>query len=825
MRFHFKNNGVQVPESTRGIAFRKADSLTRRTYFVPQTECDAAWSMAEERLRLAELQCATELADAIHNILTEGRMDFESSVKPSWVSNFPSGFLQDARLGDRAFIYAAIACCLYSGCDPEKLAVLRVLALTDEFPERLKSDLHQKVKSWGSVSESESADFEAILVTACLVAGDPLSWTGSKWEPSRGEVSCDPKADFTAHPLHGRGRVGLLMGGAQFVKGYFFESARLPEIRGASGLLEYANERVLQKVYGASGVIAAPECIVFAAGGSFLSFAPVAKMNEIADAIEREYSELTLTAFSAAAARDFDLLELHYGLSPHVMRASQQNTNAGFGELCHYLSGAVQERRAGTPLENRQELPLPYQPEAHPMLERCTSCGHRPVIAIPYARPEEGEPRGLCESCARKALVGRFTKTEKVDQLYLKVADQIGWSIDKLPYPMQGWLAAFSEYLAAKSTLQSQYLGVGESSEEHRAPRAANDLQEIASGGPGVAMIYADGNNVSAILAAVKTPSLYKQLSERLSATCRESVFFSIASNLRATTFHPFEILSIGGDDLMLIVPAKHALDIALDIGNMFEKLWNAPDENYTLLHRYAGEQTKEFAAAPVLSLAIGVVMADASTPVGYLRDLSEELLKQAKKKSRELKKSAGPATKPVSFGAVDFQVLKSTGNILEDISSYRASVLQRNVAVRGTGRGEKNEYTLKLTARPYSLRELDGLIKTAKDFRNASIPRSQLYSLRTSLLTSKTRSILQYLYTKKRSHGRTLEMFEHLEQNWYPRNPGARPKRPDPSQSFVDPPWVSADNKVFETFLADIIEVMPFVSETTHKEKAHVAK
>ena len=47
---------------------------------------------------------------------------------------------------------------------------------------------------------------------------------------------------FSTHPLKDqKQQVGLVLGGATKIKGYFLESARLPEIRGASALLDRIN--------------------------------------------------------------------------------------------------------------------------------------------------------------------------------------------------------------------------------------------------------------------------------------------------------------------------------------------------------------------------------------------------------------------------------------------------------------------------------------------------------------------------------------------------------------------------------------------------------
>jgi hypothetical protein len=354
VKFHFKN--IEQPSQLKGPEFK--DSLTGRTLVVPDTDAAQSWRLLSEELSSDTCDTLAQFADRIAAILGASGT-FDKKIQSSWVGAIPSKKLKEARLVDRAYVLSAVACCLSEATEAEDLAIVRLHALTDEFPEDLRNQIERTIhERGGQLSDPQ----RKILELAKLVAGDALRWSGKEWS---GKESTDPKsdlpgADYSLHPLHGQGRISLVMGGAQYVKSYFFESARLPEIRGASGILEYANENILRKVYSRDGLFAVPECIVFAAGGSFLSFAPARIANEIANEIEREYNDLLLTGFSAAAAREFDLIELQYGLSPWVARNDRQDR--GFGELCHYMSGAVQERMLDLPsvllsascLESRQ---------------------------------------------------------------------------------------------------------------------------------------------------------------------------------------------------------------------------------------------------------------------------------------------------------------------------------------------------------------------------------------------------------------------------------------------------------------------------------------
>src|SRR4028119_394912 len=119
------------------------------------------------------------------------------------------------------------------------------------------------------------------------------------------------------------GEIGLVIGGATKIKQYVFEDAKLPDIRGASALLDRINlvdlpaffdkrpesnryniylpkvrewvdknfpgEPELDEPKLSEALI--PEMIVYSTGGNILAFCPAAFVNELADAIEKRRSE------------------------------------------------------------------------------------------------------------------------------------------------------------------------------------------------------------------------------------------------------------------------------------------------------------------------------------------------------------------------------------------------------------------------------------------------------------------------------------------------------------------------------------------------------
>lgn len=141
--------------------------------------------------------------------------------------------------------------------------------------------------------------------------------------------------------------IGLVYGGATKIKQYVFDAAKLPDVRGASALLDRINlvdlpaffqgetssrfeqcqranknDRYCEKIrtewlkakHPQLSEALIPELIVYSTGGNILAFCPAAFVDHLSNAIEKRYTEETLTANSCAVGATFRLLELRLGL-------------------------------------------------------------------------------------------------------------------------------------------------------------------------------------------------------------------------------------------------------------------------------------------------------------------------------------------------------------------------------------------------------------------------------------------------------------------------------------------------------------------------------
>ncbi|MEI2583519.1 type III-B CRISPR-associated protein Cas10/Cmr2 [Scytonema sp. PRP1] len=643
-------------------------------------------------------------------------------------------------------------------------------------------------------------------------------------------------------------QIGLVYGGATKIKQYVFEAAKLQDIRGASALLDRINLVDLPAFFSCEQHLDYPQCqqasdycqqvredwldksenfpqlsktlipelIIYSTGGNILAFCPADFVDDLANAIEKRYTEETLTANSCAVGAIFKPLEIRFGLLPHKINSEtfwlekylnnldnplikayfeQADTSPEeafqerktFNELAGKLASQFNQRRNGNSLQGSDRALRCYPPvlETHPYLRRDEG-DRRSAILQAKSSPDDpsqglpGDP-WFSEASARKRVVGQIAKR---DDSFVKWYEQAGFEWEPGEKGIDSWVNKFERFLYETP---HKYYGKIRSENLHPSRvKEARSVREIgdASIPPGfVAYIYADGNNMGGyIQKEIKNPKDYQRFSRDIFDATEKCVYAALTKHLqphklnpnlqsernstKEVWIHPFEILTIGGDDVMLIVPADKALAIAQTIGEEFEnELLRKEGERYKsdkeynpqIVHRYQGKgyQGKEPPSGKnqcKLSMSVGVLITAEDTPIYYAEKLTSQLLKSAKKRAKDLKKQ------DYYSGTVDFLVMKAVTMISSNISEFRSQGLTKS------GLGQQK---LKLYAAPYTLHELGGLLETAKALKAAEFPKSQLYQIRSLLERGKQTAILNYRYFRVRlQHGQN-ELQEKFEKAW----------------------------------------------------------
>ncbi|MBE9063120.1 type III-B CRISPR-associated protein Cas10/Cmr2 [cf. Phormidesmis sp. LEGE 11477] len=711
------------------------------------------------------------------------------------------------------------------------------------------------------------------------------------------------------HPQLCEDRIGLVYGGVTKVKSYVFESADLQEIRGASALLDRINlvdlpaffsaetaagnrfrqcyeaatycrkhirEEWLDKEFETLSRALIPELIIYSTGGNILAFCPTAFTEQLCDAIEKRYTNETLTANSCAVGITCRPLEIHYGLLNHPVDQTpwqaalvdgktnlavqayfgiEENTPSNqleealkarknFGELVGKLTSQFIQRRSGYDLPTTQSLPRPsrrFPPmfETHPYLMRDDSDIRSTVVKL-EADELPDEPQ-LSEPTARKRRVGQIVKRESAEtqRWYQNNGFQSLWN----PAPteeriFQSWVAKFENFLKGTPLLENydkerhlfdQHGDIHSGCEETREARSLHEIGDSSNGYVGY--IYADGNSMGQyIREKIRTPAGYQEFSEHIFEATEKSVYRAIAQHIHPHYYtptakssrqpkqkdktpvwiHPFEIITIGGDDVLLIVPANKVIEVAQAIGEHFEdELLKHGDKYEIPSHVDISQQNKAHRYQPHsshlakcrLSTSSGVLITAANTPIYYADKLVSQLLKSAKKHLKSLKRYG------YYGGTVDFLVLKAVTMISSDIEAFRKEGLTLSPKDR--------QHRLKLQAAPYTLHELDGLIKTVRAFKQSSFPKSQLYQIRSLLERGKRTAILNYRYFRVRLPADQRSLIEaQFENAWCKAETNSGNLAPwiTPRPKDLTEGTATEQKTEYETIWRELVDLEPFI-------------
>jgi hypothetical protein len=505
-------------------------------------------------------------------------------------------------------------------------------------------------------------------------------------------------------------------------KEYIFATGRLAEMRGASALLEELNRvrtrETIQHLCSAGGV-------VYSNGGSALARVPTDESERIITAVEALYRRETRAASISGAALPY---------KPGVPFGAQ-----------------VREVDAMLRLA-KDEKPREPHVEVAPWLHICDACGQYPASHV-------DEEQLVCAACHFKRRRGGrqrsiFWQGEgRTDRPgFLEVAHEIGdhrWRDGQLPWDL-------------------------------------DEIGAVSSPKGYVGFLYADGNHMGEVLEGLDSEDQYRVFSDTVDWLTRDVVHQALLGRAqprrdRGRELAPFEILLMGGDDLMLVTAANLAVSVALDIVRTYQE-------------RARNETGHE------LSLSLGLVLAHAHFPIYAMRDLAKDLLERAKR---------------LGGSALDFAVVTASGS--RDLKWLRDEVLtDRSFALEPP---EGRRY--RLTQRPYRLDDFARLCHHARELYAARFPRSQLQALYEGLFVSGVEASLRVLTVLGRAsarHRQKLRAF--LDEFSSPLHDVPPWRREDLEVCFR--PDDEPQEQCFSAALGDLVELYRFVPALEEGEDQH---
>ncbi|MBK9709828.1 MAG: hypothetical protein IPO81_00615 [Kouleothrix sp.] len=221
-----------------------------------------------------------------------------------------------------------------------------------------------------------------------------------------------------------------------------------------------------------------------------------------------------------------------------------------------------------------------------------------------------------------------------------------------------------------------------------------------------VALVYADGDGVGGSMRQVVAQlgfEGYQQFSAALADAAIRATAEALAVAYRAspieqpnpdretreTRFLPFEVITIGGDDVILICTAERGLAVACELSRRLGKLVNDWVDQYN--NGQSNAQSQIVLDQP-FSASVGVIIAHDSVPIVQLERRGHDLLDSAKQ------------AKQSGLGGIDFHVITTPG--LDGINQTRSRDYSAD-----------NEKTC-FTKRPYPLHRAELLLRYARHLR-----------------------------------------------------------------------------------------------------------
>lgn len=486
--------------------------------------------------------------------------------------------------------------------------------------------------------------------------------------------------------------IALVGIGAQRIKQFVFESPGLNEIRGASTLLDDSVDALSKEVCNEIG----PEVVLRAAAATLQFLAPGRKNNrgqEWTEHLRERFFEKTHTSSVAAAAIE---------VPPSRLLTEYRHV---LGEFQSALEC------------DRYQPDLPVT-ESLPFEVRCSLCGHR--AADDWEPDADGQYFPICHVCKEKRDVGR-------DGRRGKVRDVLTWLELKDPGP----------------------LGVS------RNDFVANDLSELMPKGAKrkrLAIIYGDGNNFGGVVAGLSSLALSLQWTHRVEKVTEAAVALGLA---RATTEAsrgrtnllaklPFQILSLGGDDLSIITWSK----IGLRVCEQFLRLTDLE------FQRADGPSISD----KRLAFSLGASFCDDKAPVRRTVEFAEDdLLKWAKRAAR---------VKADARGNLAFHLALTAEQIPADLRAYRSEMY--------FGGGD---HELCLTMRPFTADELKFLLGRASKLKAQRLEGPLHNVVGAFVQSAYPMALLHYYYQKAREQRGGPELpkkgfFAQLEGRVKPQEP-----------------------------------------------------
>lgn len=558
------------------------------------------------------------------------------------------------------------------------------------------------------------------------------------------------------------------------IQSYVFATDPLKEIRGASSLLDRLNRDVMRKL---ALSYDRDSKKIYANGGSGLFLIDSAKAVTFGTEVQRAYQQFTGSGASVT-----------YVVQP-LPTDAPENVDALMTYPMHATLAMLRYRLR----EQKGHPSASTSRPSHPLMRPCASCG------IFYAvRRSSSEPELYCQSCLNKQAedyeVRDFIPAWLTRQQY-KIFKSPLW--DKVLGNLQ-----HLNYVPPSDTVRPENLNV------FRTFRGAKDY---------LGLIYADANGMGKKLDTLETLQEVQDFAELIDdaiywATCEAIHAHLPVQEQDDLHVFPFDILLIGGDDIVLVTPATQAMAVAHTLAERFYTIANGEPRNGE-----PQQQQDSTAKQEKHTLSVGVVLAPVNYPFPLLHKLAEDTLKFAKRdgsKTNLLKESQYGKTR-LNFVVVSGSTSQSFSKVYDLLHS----------------KDDQSRHAFYATLRPFTVEQLRFLLTMLTKGHTLALGRTKLHQLREAVLqlnlsTSVTESLAVLRSWKQKERNFVATKVYRTEKayplyQWDEANPTNFP--------IVTFPWF-VDHKAdggrrYQTLLLDFVELYDFVAQAENNADTFIAE
>jgi len=561
-------------------------------------------------------------------------------------------------------------------------------------------------------------------------------------------------------------RKSLVAFDTDHIKEYVFGTDKLKEIRGASALLDYLNRIEMTRLgddYQAK--------TIYAHGGSGLFLIDADRADEFGQRVQWKYRDESRGGAS--------ITYVVQDLPANVTDVSDDD----IWETLELMRWRLREAKDKPP----EAITLP----SHPLMRPCDSCG------VEYADAERKAKAGIRDPGEESALFcASCLKKREQDNEVKRLISSI----------VRGKTTSDETYLwdYLISHVRNEY---DDLTPETERPHDFNVFRNFKGTRDYFGLIYADANNMGKKIEDCRSLPALQSFAQTVDMAIYEAVCAAIIKHLQIkehlkprqeldegldNPVFPFDILLLGGDDVVMVVPASVALDVALTIAEKFHELTREKDPN--------GEG---------YNLSVGVVLAPIKYPFRLLQELVGSTLKFAKKEGAKPQAEAGQQT---SYGSTRINFMTVTGSTSQDFKKVYTSLSRKNMHVTG----HENDLDFYATLRPYAPEQLTRLLNLIREGHKLNLGRSKLHQVREAVLKMNlTTSVSEGLAVLRnwRTDQRTFvveQVFEFGDRYQAQHHDAQNPASLFPRVTF---PWFADGKDTYRTSLLDFVELYDFVA------------